>query len=145
MAEFLCALQVVREGRLSFYSVIAATSVKFKFVTGGHYVARFYDMYTPFTVGLIYLMYRCFDQIAVLKPESALPAGSERYVICKWRKSDYHTREIINYLSECHKVDWLAKRGRRMEEQADIIHLVSRERIKGNLGFCEYMFNVNTE
>jgi len=105
-------------------------------------------MYTPFTVGLIYLMYRCFDQVAVFKPESSLPASAEKYIICKWRKPEAHTREISNYLAECHKVIWLTKRTNRRvsnEEPADILDLVARDRLRDSYRFCDYIMRINSE
>ncbi len=116
-------------------------------ISGGHYVSRIYDMYTPFTVGLIYLMYRTFDQVAIFKPESSLPASAEKYIICKWRRPDSHIREISNYLGECCKIDWLTKRNRRNsnEEPADILDIISRERLRSSFRFCEYISRVNSE
>lgn len=36
----------------------------------GHLVIKLFDLLTPFSVGLIYLMYKCFHQICILKPNS---------------------------------------------------------------------------
>lgn len=45
---------------------------------GGHFVVKLFDLFTPFSVGLIYLMYRCFDRISIHKPNTSRPANSER-------------------------------------------------------------------
>jgi len=93
-------------------------------------------------------MFRCFEQVAIFKPESSLPASSERYVVCKWRKTEFHTREVVNYLSDCHRVDWHTKRSRRShnsDDPADIVQLISRDRIKEASSFCAYITRVNTQ
>ena len=63
MCQFACALSILREG--------------------GHFVCSLFDMYTPFLVGLIYLLYRCFEKICIIKPVTSRPANSERWV-CVW-------------------------------------------------------------
>jgi len=114
---------------------------------GGHFVCRVYDVYTPFTVGLVYLMYRAFEQIAIFRPESCLPASSEKYLLCKWKKGGFNCIEISNYLSECHKIDWLSRRTRKQstEDYADIIHLMSPERIGRSYRFADYIRRSNAD
>jgi cap1 methyltransferase len=51
--------------------------------TGGHFVCKTFDLFTPFSAGLIYLMYRAFERVAIHKPNTSRPANSERYIICK--------------------------------------------------------------
>ena len=58
LCQFLCALMILRDG--------------------GHFVCKLFDVFTPFSVGLIYLMYRCFDRVCLHKPNSSRPANSER-------------------------------------------------------------------
>ena len=38
-----------------------------------------FDLFTTFSVGLVYLMYRAFDELYVFKPVTSRPANSERY------------------------------------------------------------------
>ena len=54
----------------------------------GHFVCKLFDLFTPFSVGLVYLMYRSFQQISIHKPNTSRPANSERYIICKWKRPD---------------------------------------------------------
>ena len=58
MCQFACALSILRKG--------------------GHFVCKIFDMFTPFLVGLIYLLYRCFDKVCIIKPVTSRPANSER-------------------------------------------------------------------
>ena len=50
---------------------------------GGHFVCKAFDLFTPFSAGLLYVMYRCFDAVCVYKPAASRPANSERYIICR--------------------------------------------------------------
>ena len=43
-------------------------------------MCKVFDLFTPFSVGLVYLMYRAFDELYVFKPVTSRPANSERYV-----------------------------------------------------------------
>ena len=47
---------------------------------GGTFVCKIFDTFTTFTVGLIYVMFREFQDIAVIKPLTSRPANSERYI-----------------------------------------------------------------
>ena len=66
LAQCLCALTIVR--------------------TKGHFVVKVFDLFTPFSVSLIYLMYKCFSKVSICKPNTSRPANSERYLVCKWKK-----------------------------------------------------------
>ena len=65
---------------------------------GGHFVCKLFDLFTPFSIGLVYLMYRSFQQVAIHKPNTSRPANSERYIICKWRRPD--SDNIRSYMWE---------------------------------------------
>lgn len=63
LCQFLCAVSILRPG--------------------GHFVCKLFDLFTSFSVGLVYLMYRIFDEVYIFKPVTSRPANSERYVVCK--------------------------------------------------------------
>ena len=50
----------------------------FSLVLGGHFVCKVFDLFTPFSIGLVYLMYRVFDEVYIFKPVTSRPANSER-------------------------------------------------------------------
>jgi cap1 methyltransferase len=62
--------------------------------TKGHFVVKLFDLFTPFSVSLIYLMSKCFTQISICKPNTSRPANSERYLVCKWKKP--YTESIVS-------------------------------------------------
>ena len=41
-------------------------------------MCKVFDLFTAFSVGLVYLMYRVFDELYVFKPVTSRPANSER-------------------------------------------------------------------
>ena len=45
---------------------------------GGHFICKTFDLFTPFSVGLIYLLYCCFERVCLFKPITSRPANSER-------------------------------------------------------------------
>lgn len=52
----------------------------------GHFVMKLLDVFTPFSVSLIYLMFKCFNKVSIIKPNTSKTTNSERYLVCKWRK-----------------------------------------------------------
>ncbi|XP_064602092.1 cap-specific mRNA (nucleoside-2'-O-)-methyltransferase 1-like [Liolophura sinensis] len=69
--------------------------------TGGHFVCKLFDLFTPFSVGLVYLMYRVFDQVSIYKPVTSRPANSERYIVCKGCREDRSA--VLSYMNEINK------------------------------------------
>ncbi|GBB83865.1 hypothetical protein RclHR1_10520003 [Rhizophagus clarus] len=68
----------------------------------GDFVLKLFDIFTPFTGGIVWILYRHFEKICIIKPLSSRPANSERYIICqKLRESNPET--IINYLLNVNK------------------------------------------
>eukprot|EP01097_Dermamoeba_algensis_P003803 TRINITY_DN2588_c0_g2_i3.p1 TRINITY_DN2588_c0_g2~~TRINITY_DN2588_c0_g2_i3.p1 ORF type:complete len:485 (+),score=102.70 TRINITY_DN2588_c0_g2_i3:135-1589(+) len=63
---------------------------------GGDFVCKLFDAFLPFTVGLLYILYRNFEKISIVKPYASRPANSERYVIATNLLSN--RPELINYL-----------------------------------------------
>ncbi|KAL3872951.1 hypothetical protein ACJMK2_036120 [Sinanodonta woodiana] len=55
---------------------------------GGHFMCKLFDLFTSFSVGLVYLMYRIFDRVSLFKPVTSRPANSERYIICRSLRQD---------------------------------------------------------
>lgn len=106
-------------------------------------MCKFFDTLTPFTVGLIYLMYLSFDLVAIHKPNTSRPANSERYLVCKWKKQD--VSGIIKYLATCHDIFWkwtCHYDGDNRKE--DITELVPLEVLKKNKEFLEYIVRSNS-
>lgn len=101
----------------------------------GHFIIKIFDHLTPFTVGLIYIMYKCFHKIAIVKPNSTRPANSEHYLICKWKKSN--TNDIGDHLLEINET--MAQ----LDNDVDVIELVSMDVLKEDKEFMQYITKIN--
>lgn len=105
--------------------------------TGGHFVTKLFDLFTPFSVGLVYLMYRCFDSVCIFKPNSSRPANSERYLICKGKKAD--TEEVMRYLFDANvTMSQLSK-----QEEEDVTQLVPLSELEADETFIKYLRESN--
>ncbi|KOC65112.1 Cap-specific mRNA (nucleoside-2'-O-)-methyltransferase 1 [Habropoda laboriosa] len=100
----------------------------------GHFVTKLFDLFTPFSAGLVYLMYRCFEEVCIFKPNSSRPANSERYLICKRKRPG--TEDVLQHLK--HVNEFLLK-----DEKNDVLHLVSLEELEGEKQFLQYLRESN--
>ena len=121
LCQFLVALNIVR--------------------TGGHFVCKLFDLFTPFSAGLVYLMYRAFDQVCLHKPNTSRPANSERYIICKGKRP--HIEPIRDYMFQINRR--LNQLGFDLnggtQSDIDIIEIVPRSILNNN--FVEYLRRSN--
>ena len=111
---------------------------------GGHFVCKLFDIFTPFSVGLVYLMYRSFQAVAIHKPNTSRPANSERYIICKWKRPD--SQDIQKYLFETNQR--LNALGFNLQgatrSQTDVLRLVPDKVIlESNPEFLDYITKSN--
>jgi len=102
---------------------------------GGKFACKIFDVFTPFTVGLIYILYRHFERICIIKPYTSRPANSERYVIC------------FNLLEQKPPVtDYLFAINEQMSslhEGESLLYPVNIEMILRDTEFCQYMRESN--
>lgn len=107
---------------------------------GGHFVTKLFDTFTPFSVGLIYLMSKCFRQIAIVKPNSSRPANSERYLVCKWRLADIGV--IRDHLFMVNDFMW---HSRQSNDTKDVLELIPSEHLRADATFFEYICRSNND
>ena len=65
---------------------------------GGNFVCKVFDSVTLFTMGVLHLLWRCFERVSLYKPESSRPGSSERYFVCESLISEEVSRAISMYL-----------------------------------------------
>ncbi|XP_037920723.1 cap-specific mRNA (nucleoside-2'-O-)-methyltransferase 1 isoform X2 [Hermetia illucens] len=104
----------------------------------GHFLVKLFDLFTPFSVGLVYLMYKCFEEISICKPNTSRPANSERYLVCKWKKN--HTDTIRRHLFHINEEMWA-----NTDENADITELVCQDILMQDEKFINYITNSNNK
>ncbi|XP_013799295.1 cap-specific mRNA (nucleoside-2'-O-)-methyltransferase 1 [Apteryx mantelli] len=116
LCQFLTALSVVR--------------------TGGHFVCKTFDLFTPFSVGLVYLLYCCFERVCIFKPVTSRPANSERYVICKGLKLGID--DVRDYLFMVN-----IRLNQLRNSDVDVNLVVPVNVIKGDQDFYDYIVHSN--
>ncbi|KAJ8919707.1 hypothetical protein NQ315_006235 [Exocentrus adspersus] len=109
--------------------------------THGHFVTKLFDVFTSFSVGLLYLMYSCFEKVAILKPNSSRPANSERYLICYSLKADPIVQNIKKYLWTIVERLWEL----RNDPEGDVLEIVPLEVIKADANFFSYISESNNK
>ncbi|XP_068088782.1 cap-specific mRNA (nucleoside-2'-O-)-methyltransferase 1 [Hyperolius riggenbachi] len=104
--------------------------------TGGHFVCKTFDLFTPFSVGIIYLLYCCFERVSLFKPVTSRPANSERYVVGRGLKAGIE--DVRNYLFS---VNLQLNKLRSTEQDVNLV--VPLEVLRGDRQFHEYMVRSN--
>ncbi|XP_043927779.1 cap-specific mRNA (nucleoside-2'-O-)-methyltransferase 1-like [Protopterus annectens] len=116
LCQFLMALSVVR--------------------TGGLFVCKTFDLFTPSSVGLVYLLYCCFERISLFKPLTSRLANSERYIICRGLKPGIESDR--DYLFSVNiKLNQLKK------SKQDVNKVVSMSVMKEDTNFLNSMMSSN--
>jgi cap1 methyltransferase len=117
---------------------------------GGNYLCKLFDVFTPFSAGLIYLMYIAFRKITLHKPNTSRPANSERfdlivsllalfrYIFCEGL-TEFGSTVIKNYL--VHINDELEKMGK----ETTILEVVPFEFMEQDSVFFDYFVKNNEE
>lgn len=81
------------------YKKFLLTNVILAFNTlqrGGNFIVKIYDMYTPFTISVLYILYSYFEKFVIIKPFSTRPHSNSKYVICQ--KFIENKPKILDYL-----------------------------------------------
>lgn len=104
--------------------------------TGGHFVCKTFDLFTPFSVGLVYLLYLCFDRISLFKPVTSRPANSERYIVCRGLKPG--SDAVREYMFKVN-----LKLNQLRNSDTDVTDVVPLHIIKDDTDFYQFMVNSN--
>lgn len=64
----------------------------------GNLIMKIYDMYTPFTISILYILYSHFEKFIIIKPFSTRPHSNGRYIIC--HRFLENKPKILEYLFE---------------------------------------------
>ena len=116
LCQFLCALNILRKD--------------------GYFLCKTFDLFTPFNIGLVYLLYRAFDHVCIHKPVTSRPANSERYVICKGLRENIE--DICNYLFFIND-----ELGRLDRTNRDVLEVVPLNILKSDEAFYSYVKDSN--
>uniref|UniRef100_A0A069DZH7 Cap-specific mRNA (nucleoside-2'-O-)-methyltransferase 1 n=1 Tax=Panstrongylus megistus TaxID=65343 RepID=A0A069DZH7_9HEMI len=103
----------------------------------GHFICKLFDLFSPFSAGLVYLMYRSFKEICIFKPNTSRPANSERYIVCKHKRHD--CTPIKDYMFELCERLWEFNSA----STKDITHCVPLSVLEEDDDFCNYLVDSN--
>ncbi|KAH6569871.1 hypothetical protein BASA50_003613 [Batrachochytrium salamandrivorans] len=67
---------------------------------GGSFVLKCFDLVTPLSGELVYILHLHFERIAILKPLASRPANAERYIVCENLVSGF-PQSLIDHLHAC--------------------------------------------
>ncbi|ELT98047.1 hypothetical protein CAPTEDRAFT_154782 [Capitella teleta] len=131
-------IQEVLSKRLYLCQFLAAMMI---LRPGGHFVCKLFDVFTPFSVGLTYLMHRAFHRVSLFKPVTSRPANSERYIICQNKRSD--SLDIQTYFWEINLRMHELRSCTSFEQSTGVQHVVPLEMMKQNEAFFSYVVQSN--
>jgi hypothetical protein len=97
---------------------------------GGHFVCSILDTFTRFTAGLVYLLYRSFKSITIIRPFTVDPASPKRFLVCQALTTPVEARHIIQHLQKLMEQD----------QVEDILEVVPFESLVQS-EFQQYMAN----
>ena len=66
-------------------------------------ILKLYEAETPFTVGLLFILYCLFETVLVFKPFSSSPLSSAQFVVCKSLRDLGGVSEVIPLLNRVYE------------------------------------------
>ena len=69
---------------------------------GGNFIIKLYDMFTQFTIGLIYMIFKNFENVSIFKPVSTRQYSPSRYLVAEnyLKKEDESIKYLENFLAK---------------------------------------------
>lgn len=126
-------MQEIKSKQLYLCQCLVALSILRE---NGSFLVKLFDLFTPFSVGLVYLMYKCFKQICIIKPNTSRPANSERYLVCKYKLPNTDT--IRGHLFDINQEMW-----RVPNADVDTLELVPLDILRDDEHFFNYIYESN--
>ncbi|PRP89535.1 FtsJ methyltransferase domain containing 2-like [Planoprotostelium fungivorum] len=103
----------------------------------GNFFCKIFDVFTPFTVGLLYILYRSFEEISIIKPYTCRPANSERYIV----GMNLVRRDNLKIAEHLLTINDLLNRMKKGED--DVTHIIEEEIYSRDEKFMEYIRRSN--
>ncbi|KAF9585508.1 FtsJ methyltransferase domain-containing protein 2 [Lunasporangiospora selenospora] len=114
---------------------------------GGDFVVKVFDIFTPVTAGLIWILSRHFEKICVVKPLTSRPMNSERYVVCRRLLERRPASAIDHLLSVNAEYQHLETNvsGQAGGPSETINHIVDLDVLQNDRHFMDYIRNNNVK
>jgi hypothetical protein len=104
---------------------------------GGNCVIKIYDMFTQFTISVLFILFNSFEKFTIVKPFSTRPNSASRFVICQ--KLIEFKPKILNYLIELYD-----KYTEALQQGRDIDFVYPISKIIKDENFTNYMMELNS-
>ncbi|TPX63205.1 hypothetical protein SpCBS45565_g06793 [Spizellomyces sp. 'palustris'] len=107
----------------------------------GDFVMKIFDVFTPFTVDVLYILYRCFEKLAIVKPLASPPDTAERYIVCHNLHVPYPPRIIEHLFAVNDRMNEL--RAHPAKDALEVTGLMDMEVVNGDEKFIDRVRSVN--
>ncbi|KAG0268823.1 FtsJ methyltransferase domain-containing protein 2 [Actinomortierella ambigua] len=115
---------------------------------GGDFVIKMFDIFTPVTAELVWILSRHFEKICILKPLTSRPMNSERYVLCR-RLLERRPARTIAHLFRAHQAfedsAAAAIAGASTAVDRQVKHILSPSTVTDDQSFMGYLRHHNLE
>ena len=107
---------------------------------GGNFIIKLYDTFTPFTIGLIYIIFKNFESVSIFKPVSTRQYSSCRFLVAeKYLKETVESStNSIKYLEE-----FLTKYIEFRESNLDVKYILPPSELRNNENFLKIIPEMN--
>jgi 23S rRNA U2552 (ribose-2'-O)-methylase RlmE/FtsJ len=85
--------QEINSRRIIYAEIITTLLIQEK---GGNMVCKMFDIFTYFSIQLLYILSIFYEKINIIKPVTSRPANSEKYIISLGFKGTYISKECID-------------------------------------------------
>jgi len=110
---------------------------------GGNFICKCFDLFTPFSASLLYLLHLSFEKICIYKPAQSRPANSERYILCRGFRSGAYTEDLVDHLISINdRLNEMAKDWKTSPPGDDVLTLVPIELMQAS-PFGPYLTDSN--
>ena len=108
---------------------------------GGNFIIKLYDAFTPFTIGLIYFIFKNFESVSIFKPVSTRQYSSSRYLVAEnyLKETADSSNKAIKYLEE-----FLTKYIKFSSNNYDIKYFLPPSEIRTE-NFLKIIYEINND
>ncbi len=109
--------------------------------TGGNFIIKLYDTFSPFTIGLIYIIFKNFENVSIFKPVSTRQYSPCRFLVAEnYLKIKDEETNSIKYLE-----NFLTKYIEFTKDNYDVKYFLPSVELRKNEKFLKIIPEINNE
>ena len=107
---------------------------------GGNFIIKLYDTFSPFTIGLIYIVFKNFENVSIFKPVSTRQYSPCRFLVAEnyLKTREEETNNSIKYLE-----NFLTKYIEFIKDNYDIKYFLPLTELRKNEKFLKILPEIN--